>query len=583
MRSINFRCRLLAVLFLLAGGFSSASAQPDLFGPAPVAFEDSSHLVSATMFHWYASTGGQLTGPWRPVEGRENWTGLPPWWKTQIQQIMAANIDMLYVHLIPQTEERRLTLFTAFSELRAEGYDVPKIAPFLDPLITWDGQPKVDVATQAGKDTVAAQYIRFYRQYFSTNTDPFAADYLAYIDNRPVLDTWHVFLNLDNVDSMKREDLSSRLGAEFGQIDNRFNQGIYMVTTALNVPIYSFSDERVIQFELNTYFHETTFNGIKSVQLKAGYWDQNVRNPGDFLPRDGGIHFADAWDQIDSTVDRIYIESWNEYDEGTGIYAGDVGLPYLHPGSGNTSTDTWSSTNDPYEYIHTTALGAAKFNDYPALNSRLLRQDVQVNMRPNESSNATFRIRNEGNETWSNARGVSFQQLATDPVQFANASGTLDDSQNDIPIFGGIFKGRPVDFAMNLTAPLATGIYDTHWQMMKNDTAFGPEITISIEVSGFPVSVTDPAFLQQAVTLESAPNPATDFTQFTFELPIRAEDLSLKVYDMMGREIAVLTEGTFPAGTHAIDWRISNVTPGMYLCELTIGDQIIRRNRLVIQ
>lgn len=575
--------RASALFLFVIGGITITVAQPELFGPAPVTFEDSSHLVSATMFHWYASNGGQLTGPWQPVEGRPNWTGLPPWWKTQIQQIMAANIDMLYVHLIPQTEERRLTLFTAFSELRAEGYDVPKIAPFLDPLITWNGQPKVDVATQAGKDTVAAQYIRFYRQYFSTNTDPFAADYLAYIDRRPVLDTWHVFLNLDNVDSMKREDLSSRLGAEFGQTDSRFNNGIYMITTALNVPIYSFSDERVIQFELNTYFHETTFNGIKSVQLKAGYWDQNVRNPGDFLPRDGGIHFKNAWDQIDSTVDRIYIESWNEYDEGTGIYAGDVGAPYIHPGSGNGNTDSWSSTNNPYEYIHTTAKGAAAFNDYPALTSRLLWHDFPSQMRPNESITATIKIRNEGNESWSNASGISFQQIETDPVQFADSPGILDDSQHDIPVFGGIFKGRPVDFTMNLTAPLATGIYETHWQMVKNDTVFGQEITIPIAVNGFPVSAADPLFLRQAVTLQNAPNPATQFTQFTFELPIQINDLKLKIYDLLGQEIAVIKEGYFPPGRHMIDWEIGNTSPGLYFYELTAGNQLICQNRLVIQ
>ncbi|MEZ4687677.1 MAG: hypothetical protein R3B47_16930 [Bacteroidia bacterium] len=191
------------IFILILFGLNESQAQTSLYGPAPVQYTDTSHLVSSTFFHWYGSNGGQLTGPWRPVEGRPNWTGLPPWWKTQIKQVMAANIDVLYVHLISNTEYPRIQFFKALSEMRAEGYDVPKVAPFLDPLITWYNLPNVDLATTAGKDSVAAQYIRFYTQYFTQNTDPHAADYIAYIDGKPILDTWHVFLNMDNVDSLK--------------------------------------------------------------------------------------------------------------------------------------------------------------------------------------------------------------------------------------------------------------------------------------------------------------------------------------------------------------------------------------------
>ncbi|MFK7973123.1 MAG: hypothetical protein AB8F95_22320 [Bacteroidia bacterium] len=440
-------------------GTCCVSAQTNLYSPAPKAFSDTSHLVSTTFFHWYASTGGQLTGPWRPIEGRPNWTGLPPWWKSQIKQVMAANIDILYVHLIPSTEIRRILLFQALSEMRAEGYDVPKVAPFLDPLITWDGRPKPDLATTAGKDSVAAQYVRFYTQYFAQNTDTHASDYLAYVDNKPVLDTWHVF-ELSNVGSLSEQDLSSRLGAAFGVKDSRFNNGVHMVTTGINNPVYSFADERVAQFEITQYYHATTHQGIKSVQLKPGYWDQNVRTPGDFLPRDGGIHYAAAWDQVDATVNRIYVESWNEYDEGTGIYAGDTLAPYIHPGSNNMSTDTWSLVNNPYEYIETTAQGSAKFNDYPRLDARFLWHEAPIQLAPNQVDTAHIIIRNEGDEMWSNAKGYTLKQSPSDPVQFASQSGMIDDLLHDIPTFGGVFKGRPLRFDIPIIAPMQKGSYD---------------------------------------------------------------------------------------------------------------------------
>ena len=69
--------------------------------------------------------------------------------------MMMANIDVLYVHLYndPNTDQIQVNLFNALNQLRAQGYDTPKIAPFLDPMITWYQQPLVDLATTAGKDT----------------------------------------------------------------------------------------------------------------------------------------------------------------------------------------------------------------------------------------------------------------------------------------------------------------------------------------------------------------------------------------------------------------------------------------------
>ena len=32
--------------------------------------------------------------------------------------------------------------------------------------------------------------------------------------------------------------------------------------------------------------------------VKPGYWDQNIRNPGEFLPRNGGSHYTAAWSSV---------------------------------------------------------------------------------------------------------------------------------------------------------------------------------------------------------------------------------------------------------------------------------------------
>ncbi len=451
----------------------------NLLTSAPT-FNMDSRIVSTTVFHWYVPNGGQLTGPWRPVEGRENWTGEPDWWKSQIKQMMAANIDVMWVHLIPTVEHVRINLFRALYEMRLEGYDVPRVAPFLDPLITWYEQPNIDLATEAGKDTWAAQYIRFFNQYFDATTDEFAEDYLAKIDGRINLDTWHIHLNTDNYESFTREDLENRLQAEFAADYSSFNNGIYMITTAIS-PTFSFTDERTIQFEVNDYFVETTHNGLKTVQLKGGYWDQNVRAPGDFLPRDGGTPYANAWQQIDETIDRIYIESWNEYDEGTGIYAANTGAPYIHPGSNNNNTDTWSDNDDPYEYIKTTGRESAAFNDTPEYGAVILEHTLPDTIPAGETVYASVTVRNTGDNLWNGQDGYQFSQIGGSVV--FSEPFVIKDAQDEIPIYGGIFRGRPKTFAVALTAPASPGDYTTQWGMIQNGKGpFGENIAKNIYV-----------------------------------------------------------------------------------------------------
>ena len=125
---------------------STSRGENDRLWAQSDSFRRLDHIVATSVFHWYSSNAGQLTGPWRPIDGRSNWTGEPDWWQTQIKQMMTANIDALYVHLIPHMDQQRANLFQALYEMRQEGYRTPKVAPFLDPIITWDNiLPPIDM------------------------------------------------------------------------------------------------------------------------------------------------------------------------------------------------------------------------------------------------------------------------------------------------------------------------------------------------------------------------------------------------------------------------------------------------------
>jgi hypothetical protein len=469
---------------ILPIGSSAVAGPPDLYTTGQ-SFDLNSHIVSTSVFHWYTSTEGQQTGPWRPLEGRAAWRGTPSFWQGQIKQIMAANIDVMNVHLIPSFEAQRINLLMALGQMRATGYDVPKVVPFLDPMITWHQRPSIDLAAAAGKDELADQYIRFYDQYFRVNRDAFAESYLARIDGRTVLDTWHTKFNMNHLTALTRDDLQSRLAAALADEHESFNADIYMITTAANPPTFAFADEKVYQFEVHAYYAERDFNNIRTVQLKAGYWDQNIRTPGTILPRNGGVHYTDAWRRVDrNRIDRIYIESWNEYDEGSGIYAADPGPPYIEPGSNNPSSDVWSDAGDPYAHIKTTAEGARQFNDRPDYDARILWHDFPATLKPGETTTAHLIVRNEGDFSWTGAADFKLgQQEWRDPVLFGPGRYPIDDTTNEIPIYGGIFRGRPLAFDVQITAPDTPGRYTTHWGMLREHvTWFGDTVAVTMIV-----------------------------------------------------------------------------------------------------
>ena len=475
------RVALLALL-VATSRLAEAQTPPPLYTSAPT-LAATNHYVATAVFHWFTATGGQLTGPWQPLEGRPNWTGQPAWWKGQIKQMMRANIDVLYVHLYPGLEQQRVHLFSALNELRAAGYDTPKIAPFLDPQITWNAAPVFDLATGAGKDEFVNQYIRFYNQYYSVSTGTNADDYLARQANKPILDTYVMSANSLNVPSLTRADVSNRLVTAFGAAHPYFTNGFVMVSSVAGVPP-SFADEKVHQFEIGGYTNETLFNSIRSLQIKPGYWDQNIRNPGGFLARAGGVPFSNAWDHVSrASTQRVYLESWNEFDEGSGMYASS-NTPYIAPASGNTNTDTWSATGDPFEYIKTTARGAASFNDTLAQDAKILWHNIPATLTPGESRAVTVIVRNAGNALWTAATNYKLGQADADTTMLVAGKRVLiSDTQDEIPLYGGIFRGRAKAFTFTLQSPATLGNYTNHFQMVQEGVAwFGDPMTNVITV-----------------------------------------------------------------------------------------------------
>jgi hypothetical protein len=75
------------------------------------------------------------------------------------------------------------------------------------------------------------------------------------------------------------------------------------------------------------------------------------------------------------------------------------------------------------------------------------------------------------------------------------------------------------------------------------------------------------AFHPSVFRLSNYPNPFNPSTWISFDLP-QAGRVSLKVYDMLGREVTTLSEGLVQAGNHQLLFEGKNLASGMYLVRL---------------
>jgi hypothetical protein len=98
--------------------------------------------------------------------------------------------------------------------------------------------------------------------------------------------------------------------------------------------------------------------------------------------------------------------------------------------------------------------------------------------------------------------------------------------------------------------------------------------------SGFTGVGSDPAATAGLWLAQSAPNPFRDIATIGYRLPA-TEHVRLTVYDVAGREVARLVDGSRPAGAHEAVLRADGLASGVYIYRLEAGGSVSER-RLVL-
>ena len=84
------------------------------------------------------------------------------------------------------------------------------------------------------------------------------------------------------------------------------------------------------------------------------------------------------------------------------------------------------------------------------------------------------------------------------------------------------------------------------------------------------------------VLLQNYPNPFNPSTTIEFDLP-KTSEVILKIYNLLGEEIATLLSASLLSGSHSVNWDASNLASGVYLYRLQAGDYIETKKLILMK
>jgi hypothetical protein len=81
---------------------------------------------------------------------------------------------------------------------------------------------------------------------------------------------------------------------------------------------------------------------------------------------------------------------------------------------------------------------------------------------------------------------------------------------------------------------------------------------------------------------QNYPNPFNPTTVIRYAVP-QQTNVSLRVYDMLGREVAILADGDKPPGSYTVQFDASRFSSGVYFYRLLAGSEVISKRMILVK
>lgn len=371
-----------------------------------------------------------------------------------------------------------------------------------------------------------------------------------------------------------------------------------------------------------TVFHEFGHHVMK--HLRNGNWPISL-----WEYETGGESPTHSWNEYDQSNKLAFVEGWANF-YGSAVESWYYGNPYIgrYLNNGTTYPDLFENAHSYYEnsfnisnvisgFNNEITVGAAYFDFYDTENSgdadgfqmslsdlfdlfdyedsntynyfmRLYRNQVRAdrgeivdfldNLKmtltlPTPSAPTNFDFSGlDANDhpkfTWApnqepDLAGYNIYKrkpMSTGPVVKLNSSLITSETYTDVTEVIRIYEGIVCEYwvkAVNFNDEESTSSNIDHIQV---DWMFKRMAEDGIE------------FLNQVPTeyglSEAYPNPFNPSTNITFGLPEQSE-VSLKVYNVQGKEVATLANNIYNSGLHKVRFDGNQLASGIYVCNLT--------------
>jgi len=111
-----------------------------------------------------------------------------------------------------------------------------------------------------------------------------------------------------------------------------------------------------------------------------------------------------------------------------------------------------------------------------------------------------------------------------------------------------------------------------------NESEFSNSITIPI----VDVKLTDDNMPTEYSLSQNYPNPFNPTTAILYQIPVESH-VTLKVYDLLGRELEVLVNEEKPAGFYDLKYNAAKLSSGIYFYTIKAGDFVQTKKFILLK
>jgi hypothetical protein len=270
---------------------------------------------------------------------------------------------------------------------------------------------------------------------------------------------------------------------------------------------------------------------------------------------------------------------WADYDNDgdLDIYVANAssGVDKLYRNDGSIFTNVADSvgTNDTR---HSSAISWGDFNNDGFMDVYLNNNGSENRLYKNNAGNSNkwVIIKLQGTNSNRSAIGARVKVKAGSLSMIREVSGgSGGKGQNSLPVEFGLGSASTID---SIIVRWPSGL-------VQGFAGIAPSVIYSLTEGGQLVGVENPAMVPSKFELkQNYPNPFNPTTTINYELPIE-NYISLKIYNVLGKEIAILVNEKQSTGSYEVTWDASNYPSGVYFYRLIAGEYTETRKMILIK